>query len=119
MSKSFKGRAILPGNVEGEALVSRAGFNSLASFYTSMVTGAEAATVFDDPLALAIPDLSHSWVSEPRWITIGRSSRGVLLVVVATHTADRPSLETIRLISSRVATPRERKVYTEGQDEYE
>jgi predicted aconitase with swiveling domain len=47
MSKSFQGRAILPGNVEGEALVSRVGFNSLASFYTSMLTGAGAAICSD------------------------------------------------------------------------
>jgi predicted aconitase with swiveling domain len=32
----FKGRAVLPGAVEGSALVSRGGFNTYASFFTSI-----------------------------------------------------------------------------------
>lgn len=32
----FKGRAVLPGAVEGYALVSRVGFNTYASFFTSI-----------------------------------------------------------------------------------
>jgi predicted aconitase with swiveling domain len=32
----FKGRAVLPGAVEGYALVTRAGFNTYASFFTSI-----------------------------------------------------------------------------------
>lgn len=47
MSKSFKGRAILPGNVEGKALVTHQGFNTLACFYKSMLTEAEAAICSD------------------------------------------------------------------------
>lgn len=47
MSKSFKGRAILPGNLEGEALVTHVGFNTYASFYTSIHAQAEAALCAD------------------------------------------------------------------------
>jgi predicted aconitase with swiveling domain len=45
-NKSFKGRAILPGRLEGEALVSRVGFNAYASFFDSLhdqVTSAVSA----------------------------------------------------------------------------
>lgn len=36
LKKTFKGRAILPGNIEGEALVTHRGFNTYASFFTSI-----------------------------------------------------------------------------------
>jgi len=69
----------------------------------------EAATVFRDPLLLVLPDLEHSQ-EEERWIALGQSIRQLLLVVV--HTDDE---RTIRLISARQATPRERRLY-EQQD---
>lgn len=47
MSKVFQGRAILPGHVEGEALVSRAGFNTLASFQKSLITRSKTAVCSD------------------------------------------------------------------------
>jgi len=47
VSRSFKGRAILPGNLEGEALVTHVGFNTYASFYTSIHTQVEAAQCAD------------------------------------------------------------------------
>lgn len=46
MSKTFQGRAVLPGNQEGEALVTQGGFNAYASFYNSLrenVVSAECA----------------------------------------------------------------------------
>ena len=67
----------------------------------------EATTVFGDPLALTFPDIEHS-ESEHRFLTIGASIGGRVLVVV--HTERR---ETIRIISVRVATRRERKFYEE------
>ena len=45
--RSFKGRPILPGNLEGEALVTRVGFNTYASFFTSIHDQAEAAMCAD------------------------------------------------------------------------
>ena len=45
-----------------------------------------AATIFNDPLALTIPDAGHSDL-ELRWITIGTVHDGTLMVVV--HTFSR------------------------------
>jgi len=36
MTRLFKGRAVVPGDVDGEAIVSRVGFNTYASFYDSI-----------------------------------------------------------------------------------
>jgi uncharacterized DUF497 family protein len=66
---------------------------------------AEAQTVFGDPLELTIPDPDHS-VGEARFVSIGQSAVGRLLVV--TYTERRGS---IRLISAREATAQERKSY--------
>ena len=63
----------------------------------------EAVTVFYDPLSATFDDPDHSF-GEPRLITIGFSSRGRLIVVA--H-AERG--EALRIISARLATPRERK----------
>jgi predicted aconitase with swiveling domain len=39
MAKTFKGRPIVPGNLEGEALVSKQPFNTTASYFTNMFAG--------------------------------------------------------------------------------
>ena len=39
MAQSFKGRPILPGNLEGKALVSKQPFNTTASYFTNMFAG--------------------------------------------------------------------------------
>jgi len=70
----------------------------------------EAATVFGDPLSLTITDPVHS-DHEERFIIIGESIQGRLLVVVHTERGDN-----IRIISVRVATPRERSAYEEDSD---
>lgn len=67
----------------------------------------EAATVFDDASALTYHDPDHSSV-EQRFITVGISNAGRLLIVA--H-ADRG--ENIRIISARKTTLRERKHYEE------
>jgi len=67
----------------------------------------EAATVFGDPLAMTYFDPDHS-VSERRFITVGLSDSRQLLLVA--H-ADRD--QSIRIISARKATARERKDYEE------
>jgi uncharacterized DUF497 family protein len=69
----------------------------------------EATTVFGDPLATTFPDSEHSIV-EQRFLTIGASVSDRLLVVV--HTEHE---ETIRIVSARPATPRERRFYEEEQ----
>lgn len=47
MSTRFKGHPILAGEIEGEALVSHHGFNTLASFQTSIILHAKIAICSD------------------------------------------------------------------------
>jgi uncharacterized protein len=65
----------------------------------------EAATAFGDPLSLTVADPDHS-DDEERAVFLGLTFRGRLVVV--SHT-DRG--ESVRLISARLATPRERRSY--------
>jgi len=69
----------------------------------------EATTVFDDPLFITVIDEEHS-VEEERYITIGLSQRGRLLLVAHTDRAGR-----IRIISARKATKREERFYAEAE----
>jgi uncharacterized protein len=65
----------------------------------------EASSIFGDPLAVTIRDDSHS-SGEQRFATLGLSTSNRLAVVVHTDRA-----ETIRIISARVATAREKRDY--------
>ena len=47
MSRTFKGRAILPGNLAGRALVTRTGFNAYACFSNSLQDGVTYAECAD------------------------------------------------------------------------
>jgi uncharacterized DUF497 family protein len=67
----------------------------------------EAATAFADPLSITIPDPDHS-VGEERFILIGQSDRRRLVVVAHVERG-----ELIRIVSARLATRRERKIYEE------
>lgn len=67
----------------------------------------EATTVFGDPLAGTIADPDHS-VWEARFVTIGMSASGRLLVVC--HT-DEDEEDVARIISAREADTHERKRY--------
>ncbi len=69
------------------------------------VSFGEAATVFADPLALDRADPDHS-ENEQRFLCIGRSYVDRLLLVAYAERGDR-----IRIISARVAEPRERRAY--------
>ena len=68
----------------------------------------EASTALGDPLSMTISDPVHSLL-EDRYVTLGLSSRGRLLVVVLTERADR-----IRIMSARTASRRERRTYEES-----
>ena len=68
----------------------------------------EAKTVFGDPRSLTIADEAHS-DEEDRFIDIGLSSRGRLVVVSYT---DRPP--NIRIISCRKATKSEQWAYEQA-----
>ena len=72
------------------------------------VSFVEASTVFGDPLSLTIPDPLHS-TDEERSVTIGTSSSGRIIVVVHTERG-----RALRLVSARLATPRERRAYHDG-----
>jgi uncharacterized DUF497 family protein len=69
----------------------------------------EAATVFDDPLSTTFPDVDHS-IGERRFLIIGLSALGRILVVSHTEAGD-----TIRIISARSATRHERRFYEEDE----
>jgi len=70
----------------------------------------EASTVFGDPFARTRPDPLHS-VEEDRWITLGESEEGRLLVVVHTDSGD----DVVRIISARPPTGREWRTYAESR----
>jgi len=68
---------------------------------------AEAATVFDDPLSVAVADPDHS-MEEDCFIIVGQSYRRRLLIVSFAERGDR-----IRIISARELTRAERRAYEE------
>lgn len=73
------------------------------------ISFSEAASVLEDPLSTTFPDEAHS-EEEMRFLTIGVSHRGRVLVVAHTERDD-----TIRIISVRRATRREREFYEQGE----
>jgi uncharacterized DUF497 family protein len=64
-------------------------------------------SVFGDPLSLIIPDPDHS-ATEERFLALGMSGTGRLLVVAHTERAGA-----VRIVSARPATRRERRIYEE------
>lgn len=76
------------------------------------VTFEEAKTIFNDPRAITMADPDHS-VKEARYLDIGLSFRGTILVVSYT---ERRSV--IRIISCRRATRSERRMYEEPETRY-
>ena len=75
----------------------------------------EAMTLFADPLAISELD-DGSRALEERWITVGASRVGRLLLIV--HTAVNVSTEVlaIRIISAREPTRSEMRRYQEDSD---
>ena len=69
------------------------------------ITFDEAESVVDSPSSRTRYDVLHS-EDEPRFITVGWSFMGRLLVVVTSDGGPRP-----RIISARRATKRERDAY--------
>jgi hypothetical protein len=67
----------------------------------------EASSIFSDPLAITFDDPDHS-VGEERYLTFGISYSHCLLTVVHAQKDDMT-----RIISGRVATRKERKIYEE------
>jgi len=73
------------------------------------VTFADTLAVFADADALDGPDLAHS-ASEARYLRLGRAADGRVLMVAYTIRR-HDDAETIRLISARRASRRERAAY--------
>jgi len=69
---------------------------------------ADAVSALEDDLALTIRDMGAQ--GEERWVTLGMDALARVLVVVYTWRR-----QTIRLISARPATPRERRDYLEAR----
>ena len=69
----------------------------------------QAVTVFRDPKAVSVFDRDHD--EEDRWVTMGTSDPGTLLVVV--HTFREAGVEefAVRVISARRATRKEVRNY--------
>lgn len=65
----------------------------------------EAATVLDDSLSVTVADPDHSQAEE-RLLLLGCSAFNRFLIVSCTLRGD-----TVRLISARLMTPRERRTY--------
>jgi hypothetical protein len=75
-----------------------------ANLAKHVVSFPEATTVFGDPVSLTIPDPAHSQ-AENRFIILGRSHSGRILVVVHTERGDN-----IRVISAARKPPRKKAV---------
>ena len=78
-----------------------------ANLTSHKVSFDEAKTVFDDPLYVDFYDPDHSY-DEHRYLIVGESQQGRLLIVSYTERGN-----TARLISAREVTPAERKAYEE------
>jgi uncharacterized DUF497 family protein len=71
---------------------------------------ADAIAVLEDPFAITIPD-DHA--DEERFITVGEDVFGQVLLVAYIYRDET----TIRIISARPATRRERRMYREGTND--
>ena len=78
------------------------------NFEKHKVSFEESVTVFYDPLLATMPDPDHS-EDEQRYITIGQSVKGSILIISYTERQNRT-----RIISCRKATSGEKKTYEEG-----
>lgn len=76
------------------------------------VSFGQAAEIFLDERQLTIYDGEHS-DTEDRWITLGKTKNGTLLVAIHTFTEDSESIQ-IRFISARPPTKREQRQYEEN-----
>lgn len=68
----------------------------------------EAASVFGDPMAYSFADPDHS-IGEERLLMFGLSRASRLLAIIYTQRRGK-----YRIISARLATKHERKIYEEG-----
>lgn len=79
-----------------------------ANIQKHKVSFEDGKTIFNDPFLFTFTDEKHS-TNEERFINIGLSANGRILVLTHTERQDK-----IRIISCRKATAREKKFYEEG-----
>jgi hypothetical protein len=70
----------------------------------------EAATVFTDPEGLEWEDLEHSHY-ENRFKRLGMSAEGRIVILVYSYRRLKDGKETLRIITARRASPKEREAY--------
>jgi uncharacterized protein len=70
----------------------------------------EAATVFTDPEGLEWEDLEHSHY-ENRFKRLGMSAEGRVVISVYSYRRLKDGKETLRIITARRASPKEREAY--------
>ena len=77
MSMVFKGRAVIPGTIDGEALVTQKGFNTLACFYQSILQPCDQAICSDqDNKELYLKNLTGKIICLP--VTVGSTTAGAV-----------------------------------------
>jgi predicted aconitase with swiveling domain len=82
MNKTFKGRPIIPGNIKGEALVTRQGFNILASYIEDGFSEEKKGICSDqNNNELYGKKMSGKVLCLP--VTIGSTTGGVLLQIAS------------------------------------
>ena len=114
----------IDGNAHSHEISAKAGwirYNSSVEFEWDAIKPAEnlrkhkvafieAATVFGDFLGITVPDPAHS-ADEDRYITVGLSNLGRLLMVAHTERDER-----MRIISARTLTPKEKRAYENPEE---
>jgi len=84
---------------------------AISNYYKHGISFEYATTVFLDNHALVVDDVKHSRV-ESRKIRVGAAEDGKILTVVYTVRRLSNGKETIRIISARQASRKERKALT-------
>ena len=75
------------------------------------ISFSEASEVFSDPLHISVLDIRFDQLEE-RWISIGMTAKGKLIVVGHLYSITREQgKETISIITAREATRKEREQY--------
>jgi uncharacterized DUF497 family protein len=88
---------------------------AIANFEKHGISFEESATIFADALGLDWEDLAHA-SQERRYKRLGTSTEGNILLVVYTVRRSKDEKETIRIISARWASRKERKAYSRQAD---
>ena len=91
-------------------MFSRDAGKALQNYQKHGVTFEEDSTVLGDPEGMDWEDLEQAH-TERRWKRLGLSTEGRVLLVVCTLRRLENDIETIRIISARQASRREREAY--------